>query len=126
MSSKKDLQLKQKRRLRRRRILRNKLFGTAEKPRMTVFRSSKNLYCQLIDDYAGQTVCAASTLSKDVATELSGSRGNCAAAQAVGKAIAAKALEKGVQAVQFDRNGYKYHGRVKALADAAREGGLKV
>ena len=125
MSSRKDQALKQIRHVRRKLHLRGRTFGSAEKPRLTVFRSAKNIYCQVIDDYSGKTLCSASTRAKDVAPNVEGSAGNRAAAAVVGKAIAEKALAAGVQAVQFDRNGYKYHGRVKALADAAREAGLK-
>jgi len=123
MSSTKDQELKKKRRLRRRRSIRNTIYGTAERPRLTVFRSSKNISCQIIDDQLGRTLVAVSTLSSDVG--LSGYPGNCAAASIIGRKIAEKALALGIDKVQFDRNGYRFHGRVKALADAAREGGLK-
>ncbi len=102
--------------------VRKDISGTAERPRMTVFRSNKQISVQLIDDVAGRTIVSATSLSKDVAAT-PGAKTEMAAA--VGKQIAAKALAAGVQAVVFDRNGYLYHGRVKQLADAAREGGLK-
>lgn len=102
--------------------VRKDISGTAERPRMTVFRSNKQISVQLIDDVAGRTIVSATSLSKDVAAA-PGTKSEVAAA--VGKQIAAKALAAGVQAVVFDRNGYLYHGRVKQLADAAREGGLK-
>lgn len=123
MSSRKDQEVKEKRRLRRRRSIRNGVYGTAERPRLTVFRSGRNISCQVVDDYQGRTLVAASTLSKDV--EVPGHGGNCSAAAVVGRKIAEKALSLGISSVQFDRNGYRFHGRVKALADAAREGGLK-
>ena len=109
-------------RLRRHRRVRGKISGTAARPRLDVFRSAKHIYAQLIDDEAGVTLAAASTLDKD----FNGYGGNVDAATQVGKNIAAKALEKGITEVVFDRGGYVYHGRVKALADGAREGGLKL
>ncbi|HHU57285.1 MAG TPA: 50S ribosomal protein L18 [Bacteroidales bacterium] len=102
--------------------IRSKVLGTAERPRMTVFRSNKQISVQLIDDNTGKTLVAASSLAKDIAAE-KGTKTEMAAK--VGKAIAEKALAAGVSAVVFDRNGYLYHGRVKQLADAAREAGLK-
>ena len=107
-------------RLRRKTRIRRNLSGTAERPRLTVFRSNNHIYAQLIDDVAGSTLASTSTLKLDI----EGHKSNIAAASEVGKAIAAAAKEAGVTSVLFDRNGYKYHGRVKALADAAREGGL--
>lgn len=98
--------------------IRGKVSGTAERPRMSVFRSNKQIYVQIIDDLAGHTLVSAS--SKGISE---GTKSQIAAA--VGKAIAAKALEAGINTVVFDRNGYLFHGRVKSLADAAREGGLK-
>ena len=91
---------------------------------MSVFRSSKNIYAQLIDDVNGVTLAAASTLDKDLRTALK-TGADKAAAEAVGKLVAERALEKGLSEVVFDRGGYRYHGRVKALADSAREAGLK-
>jgi large subunit ribosomal protein L18 len=95
-----------------------------DRPRLSVFRSHQNIYAQVIDDGRGVTVAAASTLDKSLRSELA-SRGDKAAAAAVGKLIAERARQAGIEAVVFDRGGYIYHGRVKALADAAREGGLK-
>jgi large subunit ribosomal protein L18 len=104
--------------------IRKKLSGSPQRPRLAVFRSQSHIYAQVIDDEAGQTLCAASSLDGDL--KASTKRGsNVAAAKAVGKLIAQRAQEKGVSAVVFDRGGFQYHGRVKALADAAREGGLK-
>lgn len=123
-SAMKAYELKTKRRMRRKRVIRNRVEGTAEAPRLTVFRSLQNIYAQIIDDHAGVTVCAASTVSKDLRGAVKYG-GNIAAAKVVGKALAERALAKGLTRVCFDRNGYRYHGRVKALADAARESGLK-
>ena len=96
--------------------------GTVERPRMTVFRSNKQIYVQFIDDLAGVTLATAS--SKEVVAEAAG-KNKCEVAALVGTLAAKKAAEKGISTVAFDRNGYLYHGRVKMLADAAREGGLK-
>ncbi len=98
--------------------------GTPEQPRMTVFRSNKQIYVQFIDDLAGVTLATASSLDKEVVAEAAG-KNKCEVAALVGKLAAARAIEKGISTVAFDRNGYLYHGRVKMLADAAREGGLK-
>ena len=98
--------------------------GTPEQPRMTVFRSNKQIYVQFIDDLAGVTLATASSLDKEVVAEATG-KNKCEVAALVGKLAAARAIEKGISTVAFDRNGYLYHGRVKMLADAAREGGLK-
>ncbi len=102
--------------------IRKKVFGTPEKPRLNVFRSGKHIYAQIIDDTVGHTLVAASTLEN---RENLTSTKNIEAARFVGETIAKKALEKGIQEVVFDRGGYLYHGRVKELADAAREAGLK-
>lgn len=114
---------RRKARIRRKAHIRKKLRGTPERPRLSVFRSAKHIYAQLIDDVAGATIASASTLSPEL-NEL-GHGGNKTAAVEVGKLIAQRAVEAGVTEVAFDRNGFLYHGRVKALADAAREGGLK-
>jgi large subunit ribosomal protein L18 len=116
--------IKIERRLRRKKRVRKDVFGTSECPRLTVFRSLKNIYAQLVDDAAGQTLAEASTCSKEVQGSV-GYGGNVAAAKVVGKTLAERAAAKGIAKVAFDRNGYRFHGRVKALADAAREGGLK-
>ena len=103
--------------------IRKKLSGTPARPRLAVFRSQSHIYAQLIDDEANRTLCTASSLDKEL--KAMGKRGaNVAAAQAVGKLVAERAKEKGVSAVVFDRGGFQYHGRVKALADAARAAGL--
>jgi len=104
--------------------VRNSLSGTAERPRLSVFRSDKHIYAQVIDDLAGRTLVSASSSKADVRGDLKNG-GNVAAAKLVGKAIAERAKAAGITQVAFDRGGRKYHGRVKALADAAREGGLK-
>ena len=98
--------------------------GTPEQPRMTVFRSNKQIYVQFIDDLAGVTLATASSLDKEVVAEAAG-KNKCEVAALVGKLAATRAIEKGISTVAFDRNGYLYHGRVKMLADGAREGGLK-
>jgi large subunit ribosomal protein L18 len=117
-------ELKSIRRLRRKHVIRHRVFGTTERPRLTVFRSLKNLYAQIIDDEKGVTVCEASSRSKDLQSQIP-SGGNIPAAKLVGAALAERAKAKNIEQVCFDRNGYRYHGRVKALADAAREAGLK-
>lgn len=113
------------RRLERRKwSIRSSIFGTTERPRLSVYRSSKHIYAQIIDDYAGKTLASVATTAGDVRGALNNG-GNIAAAKQAGKAIAEKARQIGVTKVAFDRGGRKYHGRVKALADAAREGGLQ-
>jgi large subunit ribosomal protein L18 len=109
---------------RRRNHVRRLIRGTAERPRLTVFRSSKHIYAQLIDDDTGVTLASADTRQKDMAAAVSYG-GNIKAAVAVGKKLAEAAPAKGIEKAAFDRGHYRYHGRVKALADAAREGGLK-
>lgn len=110
-----------KQRLKRHKRIRAKISGTAARPRLDVFRSNANIYAQIIDDENGVTLLSASTLDK----EFEGYGGNKEAAKAVGTMIAKRALERGITEVVFDRGGYVYHGRVQALAEAAREGGLK-
>lgn len=105
--------------------VRRKVAGTAQQPRLTIFRSLSNVYCQLIDDETGVTLCAASTLTAEIKQKLGEKRGNVKASEAVGETIAKLASAKGIKKVCFDRAGYKYHGRVKALADAARKAGLE-
>lgn len=112
------------RRKRVRMRIRKIIIGSAEKPRMSVFRSNKQIYVQLIDDSNGVTLASASSIDKEIAAECKGKSGVEAAA-IVGKLIAKRAAEKEIAEVVFDRGGYLYHGRVKSLADAAREGGLK-
>jgi large subunit ribosomal protein L18 len=116
--------LKHVRQLRRRRHVRRKIVGTVERPRLTVFRSSKHIYAQLIDDLNGRTLAAASSNSSDLRKDVTYG-GNVKAAKAVGKRLAEVAKERGITKAAFDRGHYRYHGRIKALADAAREGGLQ-
>jgi large subunit ribosomal protein L18 len=104
--------------------IRRKISGTSEHPRLCVSRSLKNIFAQLIDDSAGQTLVSASTLSKEVRESLRGKPG-IEASKAVGALLAERAKAKGIETVKFDRGGFLYHGRVKALAEGAREGGLK-
>ena len=108
-------------RIKRHNRVRGKISGTAERPRLCVFRSKANIYAQIIDDVAGNTLVAASSVEKG----FEGNGGNKAAAKAIGKLIAERAIEKGITEVVFDRGGYVYHGRVSELAEGAREGGLK-
>ncbi|MDD6158901.1 MAG: 50S ribosomal protein L18 [Oscillospiraceae bacterium] len=108
-------------RVKRHNRVRGKISGTAERPRLCVFRSENHIYAQVIDDVAGNTLVAASSVEKD----FEGNGGNVEAAKKVGLKVAERCLEKGIDTVVFDRGGYIYHGRVQALADAAREGGLK-
>ena len=105
------------------RRLRNNLVGTADRPRLAVFRSNNHMYAQIIDDTVGNTLVSASTLQKDVKAELEKTN-NVEAAAYLGTVIAKKAIEKGITSVVFDRGGFIYHGKIKALADAAREAGL--
>lgn len=118
MITKKDTNIA---RVKRHKRVRAKISGTNEKPRLCVYRSNSNIYAQIIDDVAGKTLVSASSLENG----FDGYGGNREAAKKVGAAIARKALDKGIEAVVFDRGGYLYHGRVKELADGAREGGLK-
>lgn len=113
--------LKTVRRNRRRRGARKRIVGTPERPRMAIYRSLNHMYAQVIDDMAGRTICAVSTRESLEGVE---GTGNCAAAAAAGKKLAEKAAAAGVKNVTFDRGGFRYHGRVKALADAARKEGL--
>ena len=108
-------------RIKRHNRVRGKISGTAERPRLSVFRSENNIYAQIIDDVAGVTLVSASTVEKG----FEGNGGNVEAAKKIGSKIAERALAKGIEEVVVDRGGYIYHGRVKALAEAAREGGLK-
>ncbi len=112
-------------RLLRHRRIRKRLLGTQEKPRLSVFRSLKHIYVQVIDDERGHTLVSASTLDKEL-RPLQVSSGSIEAAKAVGQLVARRALELGIAEVVFDRGGHAYHGKVKALADAAREAGLKL
>ena len=113
------------RRLRRKRRSRRRITGTTDRPRLTVFRSHKQIYAQIVNDAEGRTLVAASSMEGPLSKELSGVGGNKSAAQTVGSALAAKAVQAGIKKVVFDRNGYLFHGRVRELADAARKGGLE-
>ena len=112
------------RRVKRHERVRKNLYGTPERPRLCVYRSNKNISAQIIDDVNGTTLVAASSLDKELKAEV-GYGGNKEAAKKVGAALAKRALEKGIEEVCFDRGGFLYHGRVAALAEGAREGGLK-
>jgi large subunit ribosomal protein L18 len=116
---------KARQRLRRRRHVRQKITGTSERPRLTVFRSSKHIYAQLIDDLSGRTLATASTVVKKAERAKIGYGGNVKSAKAVGQRLAEAAKAAGISKAAFDRGHYKYHGRVKALAEGAREGGLQ-
>lgn len=121
MINKEDRNLARKRRHLR---VRHRIEGTAERPRLNVYRSNKHIYAQVIDDVTGNTLASASTLDKEFTSDVKNG-GNVDAAQKIGELVAKRALDKGVSQVVFDRGGYLYHGRVQALADAAREAGLK-
>jgi large subunit ribosomal protein L18 len=115
---------KEQTRERRKAHIRKKVNGTAERPRLTVFRSSKHMYAQIVDDSTNKTIAAVSTLDEKIAPELKGLK-KAERAKKVGQAIAERCKAKGIDKVVFDRNGFIYHGRIMALADAAREAGLK-
>ena len=109
----------------RHRRLRRHIVGTSDRPRLAVFRSNNHIYAQVIDDAAQSTLCSASTVDKELRSGLQANGGSCDASIAVGELVAKRAIAKGIQQVVFDRGGNLYHGRVKALADAAREAGLQ-
>jgi len=115
---------KEELRKRRHRRVRKKVFGSPERPRLCVYGSLNHIYAQIIDDLKGYTMVAASTLDKELKSEIKHG-GNIESARKVGELIAKRALQKGIKKVVFDRGGFKYHGRIKALADAAREVGLE-
>ena len=115
---------KQTKRLRRKRSIRKKINGTAARPRLSVFRSSAHMYAQVIDDVSGATLVSASTLCADIRGGAEGKKKTELATE-VGKLLASRCLEKNIESVVFDRNGFIYHGRIKAVADGAREAGLK-
>jgi large subunit ribosomal protein L18 len=117
------LHFKKEARLRRKKRVRNKVFGTSDRPRLCVFRSAKHIYAQIIDDTQGFTIAAASSMEKEL-RDASDSGDKKAVAVNIGKLIAQRAKEKGISKVVFDRGGFMYHGRVKALSEGAREGGL--
>ncbi|MDY0081853.1 MAG: 50S ribosomal protein L18 [Ignavibacteriaceae bacterium] len=112
-------------RLRSKTRLRKKISGTSEMPRLTVYRSLNQVYAQIIDDSTGNTLVAASSLSKELTEELKNNKGKISKSKLVGSLVAKKALEKKITNVVFDRNGYRYHGRIQAIAEGAREAGLK-
>jgi large subunit ribosomal protein L18 len=111
-------------RLRRKKRVRKKVLGIPERPRLCIFRSAKHIYAQIIDDTTGRTVVATSSLSKNLGGKIAGKGGNKEGAALVGADVAEMAIQKGIKQVVFDRNGFLYHGRVKALSEAAREHGL--
>lgn len=113
-------------RLRSKTKIRKTISGTPEKPRLSVYRSLSNVYAQLIDDSTGKTLVSASSLNKELAAEIKNVKGKIAKSKVVGSFLAKKALEQKISSVVFDRNGYRYHGRIKAIAEGAREGGLKL
>lgn len=120
----KQLEKKRQARMSRHKRVRGRVVGTPERPRLNVFRSLSNIYAQVIDDQKGHTLVSASTLDNDVATQVEG-KSKSEAAKIVGLIIAQRAKDAGLSKVVFDRGGYKYHGRVAALAEGAREGGLE-
>lgn len=118
----KNTSAKQQIRFKRKRRIRSRVEGSMERPRLSVFRSNKHLYVQIVDDVKGHTIVSASTLEEDLKDKVGGSLDG---AKTVGNLVAKRALAKSISQVVFDRSGYLYHGRIKAVADAAREGGLK-
>lgn len=122
-----SINTKRQARLKRKKRIRRKILGTSERPRLSVFRSARHIYAQVIDDIEGRTLVTASSLEKDIQenTELKSEKGKIAIADNVGKRIAERSKEKGIARVVFDRNGFIYHGRVKAVSDGAREAGLE-
>jgi large subunit ribosomal protein L18 len=116
---------KREARLKRKKRVRKKIKGAPERPRLAVFKTARHIYAQIIDDSVGRTLVAASTLPKDLNSKAKGIGGNIKGAILVGEAIGKRGKEKGIKKVIFDRNGFLYHGRIKALADAAREKGLE-
>lgn len=106
--------------------IRKRITGSSERPRLVIFRSLNNIYAQLVDDISHRTICTVSNLNKEVKDELKDKSTKVIESKAVGKIIAVKAMEKNIKKAVFDRNGYLYHGRVKAVADGAREGGLEL
>lgn len=119
-----DIEKKKEGHLKRKTRVRKKITGTSERPRLNVYRSNKHIYAQVIEDISGKTLVAASTISKDIKDKLKKSR-KTEAAKKVGEFVAKKAIAKGIDKVVFDRGGFLYHGRIKAVADGAREAGLK-
>ncbi len=115
---------KRENRLKRKKRVRKKIKGTPERPRLTVFKTAKHIYAQIVDDNNGRTLVATSTISPDFKSKAKGISGNIKGAILVGETIGKKGIEKGIKKIIFDRNGFLYHGRIKALADAARKSGL--
>jgi large subunit ribosomal protein L18 len=115
---------KKENRLKRKKRVRKKIKGTPERPRLTVFKTAKHMYAQIVDDNNGRTLVATSTISQDFKSKAKGISGNIKGAILVGETIGKKGIEKGIKKIIFDRNGFLYHGRIKALADAARKSGL--
>lgn len=113
-----------KRRLRLKKHIRKRVFGTADRPRLTVYRSLKSIYAQLVDDEQHRTILSVSSLTKSLKPEIDKAKGKVEVATIVGKALGEEAKKKKIEKIVFDRNGYLYHGRVKALADAVRESGI--
>ena len=113
------------RRMRRKANIRKRVSGTASRPRLTIYRSLKHVYAQIVDDTQGRTIISTSSISKELREQAKSAKSEIEVCKLVGIAMAKKALEKNIQEVLFDRNGYLYHGRVRAVADGAREGGLK-
>jgi len=118
LEKRKDARIKRKKRIRK------KITGTAEKPRLCVFRSSKHIYAQVVDDSTGKTIAAAGSVEKEIQALLTDTKGKIARAELIGKTIGERAVAKGVKKVVFDRCGFKYHGRIKSLSDGARKAGL--
>ena len=118
-----SMNIRQQARLKRKKRIRKKIYGTAQRPRLSVFRSARHIYAQIVDDTAGHTLAAASTMDKDA---LSGSKfeNKVEAAKFIGKMVGERAIGKGIKEVIFDRNGFLYHGRIKSLSEGAREAGL--
>ncbi len=114
------------RRKRRRQHIRKKLKGSATRPRLTVYRSARHIYCQAVDDFTGVTLVSASSMSKDVREEMAASSGSVQGATTIGELLATRLKEQGITQLSFDRNGYKYHGRVQAIAEALRKEGIEV
>ncbi len=123
-----DIQLKYRREklIRRKKRIHKKILGTSERPRLVVFRSNKNIYAQIVDDITGRTITGCSSLTPAIKEKIKDIKGNIEVSKLVGKHIAELALAKGIDKVSFDRNGRRYHGRVKAVAEGAREGGLNL
>ena len=118
-------EIKSKRRIRRKMHIRKKIYGTAERPRLTVFKSLSHIYVQIVDDTTGNTLVSTSTIDKEVKVQLNEKNTKIEQSKIIGTAIAKKAIANNINIVSFDRNGYLYHGRVKALAESAREAGLQ-